>query len=181
MKIAITLLFVMVYLNAFSVSFRFTDTRWRVCKFNNSRHFSMTRTDQLMPAENSMNMDEIMAELDLRGVDYKDCFLKSDLVRRLTETRVTGKANPGILKKLNDGFTENPTSTSLDDDILDNLVAKDGRLPGGMSKDMMKALSGDPEIIAMLRDPKMQDIMGAVMTGGPEAMQKYISNPGKSS
>ena len=41
-----------------------------------------------------------------------------------------------------------------------------------MSPDLMKALAGDPEIIRMLRDPKMQDIMSAVMTGGPTAMKK---------
>ena len=46
---------------------------------------------------------------------------------------------------------------------------------GGMSPELMKALASDPEIIRMLRDPKMQDIMSAVMTGGPKAMQKVCA------
>ena len=29
----------------------------------------------------------------------------------------------------------------------------------------------------MLKDPKMQDIMKAVMTGGPDAIKKYLSDP----
>lgn len=45
---------------------------------------------------------------------------------------------------------------------------------GGMSPNMMKALASDPEIIRMLRDKKMQDIMSAVMTGGPAAMKKVL-------
>lgn len=49
---------------------------------------------------------------------------------------------------------------------------------GGMSKELLKALAGDREIMTMLQDPKMQDIMKAVMTGGPTAMKKYLSDPG---
>jgi hypothetical protein len=29
----------------------------------------------------------------------------------------------------------------------------------------------------MLKDPKMQDMMSAVMGGGPEKMKKYLSDP----
>ena len=42
---------------------------------------------------------------------------------------------------------------------------------------MMKALASDPSIMQMLKDPKMQDIMKSVMTGGPEAMKKYLRDP----
>ena len=49
---------------------------------------------------------------------------------------------------------------------------------GGLPKEMIKALAGDKEIMNMLKDPKMQDIMKAVMTGGPTAMKKYLSDPG---
>ena len=48
-----------------------------------------------------MSIDELKAELDLREVDYKDCFSKSELVNRLIESRVSGKANPDILKQFN--------------------------------------------------------------------------------
>lgn len=36
----------------------------------------------------------------------------------------------------------------------------------------MKALAADADISKMLRDPKMQEIMSAVMTGGPQGLQK---------
>lgn len=29
----------------------------------------------------------------------------------------------------------------------------------------------------MLKDPKMQDMMSAVMGGGPEGMKKYLADP----
>lgn len=56
-------------------------------------------------------------------------------------------------------------------------VGGDGTLPGGLDPAMMKALSTDPEIMLFLKDPKMQDIMKAVMQGGPEAMKKYLADP----
>jgi len=129
-------------------------------------------------SENSMSIDEIKAELELRGVDYQDCISKNELVQRLIETRVTGKANPDILKSIQAQSGDDILISELDDDVLDQATAKDGSLPGGMSKDMLKALSGDPEIMRMLKDPKMQDIMGAVMSGGPDAIKKYLSDPG---
>ena len=42
---------------------------------------------------------------------------------------------------------------------------------------MAKALASDPEIMQMLKDKKMQEIMSAVMEGGPEGMKKYLSDP----
>ena len=51
--------------------------------------------------EKLMSIDELKAELELRGVDFKDCFSKSELVNRLIESRVVGKANPDILDKFN--------------------------------------------------------------------------------
>jgi hypothetical protein len=52
------------------------------------------------------------------------------------------------------------------------------KMVGGLPKEMLMALAGDKEIMNMLKDPKMQDIMKAVMTGGPAAMKKYLSDPG---
>lgn len=34
-----------------------------------------------------------------------------------------------------------------------------------------------PHSQVMLKDPKMQDMMSAVMGGGPEGMKKYLSDP----
>ena len=48
-----------------------------------------------------MRVSEIKAELDLRGIDYKDCFDKESLSQRLMEARASGKANPAILEKFN--------------------------------------------------------------------------------
>ena len=42
---------------------------------------------------------------------------------------------------------------------------------------MAKALASDPDIMQMLKDKKMQEIMSAVMEGGPEGMKKYLSDP----
>jgi len=121
-----------------------------------------------------MSIDEIKAELDMRKVNYEDCLSKNELVTRLMESRVTGKADPEILKNLQDDPID---LDEVDDAVFDDVTAKDGSLPGGMSKEMLRALSSDPEIMKMLRDPKMQDIMQAVMSGGPDAIKKYMSDP----
>lgn len=52
------------------------------------------------------------------------------------------------------------------------MLAKDGALPGGMSLEMIKALTSDKDIVMMLKDKKMQAIMSDIMTQGPEAMKK---------
>jgi hypothetical protein len=129
--------------------------------------------------ENEMTLDEIKGELDIRGVDYEDCVSKGELVRRLVESRTLGKANPDILNKFNDDSKQEGANISeaLESEVIDDVVAKDGGLPGGLSPELMKALSSNPEIMQMLKDPKMQDIMRAVMTGGPEAMKRYLSDP----
>lgn len=129
--------------------------------------------------ESLMTIDEIKAELDIREVDYDDCFSKSELVQRLAETRVTGKANPDIVDQFNDNLQQDNDFDfkNVDDELLDDAIAEDGSLPGGMSKEMMKALTSDADIMQMLKDPKMQDIMKAVMEGGPEAIKKYMSDP----
>lgn len=61
----------------------------------------LSTSDDSRISENLMSIDELKAELDLREVDYKDCFSKSELVNRLIESRVSGKANPDILKQFN--------------------------------------------------------------------------------
>ena len=95
------------------------------------------------------------------------------MLLKLKETRNSGKADTEILKKFNQiQGSEFNVDSILSDDILDNVTAKDGTLPGGMAPNMMKALASDTDIVNMLRDPKMQDIMSAVMTGGPDALKK---------
>ena len=53
-------------------------------------------------------------------------------------------------------------------------VAADGGLPGGMSPEKLMELTSNPEMMAMLRNPKMQDVMKKVMEGGPESVASMI-------
>jgi hypothetical protein len=124
-----------------------------------------------------MRVSEIKSELDMRGVSYKDCFDKESLVERLRESRATGKADPKILiefnkKKLEENFSGK--KLEIKDEDLDQIKANDGTLPGGMSPEMLKRLMGNPEIMALLQSPKMQDAMKLMMTGGREELEKAI-------
>jgi len=56
-------------------------------------------------------------------------------------------------------------------------VASDGGLPGGMSPERLQELVQDPELMMMLRNPKMQEVMRKVMAGGPEAAADEMSDP----
>ena len=136
--------------------------------------------------ENAMALDELKAELDVRGVDYSECVSKKELVQKLAESRVTGRADPRILDQFNEqlqagsqeiAMNEAGVGSFVDDfnDVdTDAVTAKDGSLPGGLPPEVMKALAGDPEIMLMLKDSKMQEIMKSMMEGGPESMKKYV-------
>ena len=150
----ISCLLILLCLSSYSLSFYFQP----IIKRNK---LALSNENIQLP-ETSMSIDEIKAELDMRGVDFQDCISKSELVQRLVETRVNGKANPDILKSIKEPEID---IKDVDDNIFDQAVSKDGNLPGGMSKDMLKALTSDQDIMRMLQDPKMQDIMSAVMSG----------------
>lgn len=123
-----------------------------------------------------MTLDEIKAELEVRAVNYEDCFSKRELIQKLGKARREGKATPDIFNQFNE-LTNDDVIKSLESDKVEEVLSKDGRLPGGLSPEVMKELSSDPEIMTMLRDPKMQEIMKSVMTGGPQSLQKYTADP----
>ena len=127
--------------------------------------------------ESSMTIDELKSELDIRGIDYSDCVSKGELLFRLQSARTLGKAKPEIVDQFNE-FEQELDVNVFDTEEVKQVTAKDGSLPGGLSPEMMKALGSDPEIMRILKDPKMQDIMKAVMENGPEAMKKYMYDSG---
>lgn len=124
---------------------------------------------------NEMAIDEIKAELDARSINYEDCFSKKELVKKLGQARREGKASPDIFNQFNE--ISNDNVETFDPTEVDDILSQDKRLPGGLDPSVMKLLGSDPEIMTMLRDPKMQEIMKAVMTGGPKGLQKYTSDP----
>ena len=42
--------------------------------------------------------------------------------------------------------------------------------------EMLQALTQNPELMAMLRSPRMQEVMKAMMTEGPEAAQRLVAD-----
>jgi hypothetical protein len=133
--------------------------------------------DKRQDAVNQMTIDEIKSELDLRGLNYEECTTKSELVQLLVNSRVKGVADPSIIDQFNQNTKEN-VNADFNEEIISQATSKDGTLPGGLSPQIVKAMTSDPEIMRLLRDPKMQDVMKAVMTSGPEGLKKYLSDPG---
>jgi len=127
--------------------------------------------------EAAMSLDELKSELEMRGVDYSECVTKSDLVKKLVESRTLGKANPEVVERFNQVSGAEFDASLLDSDVVKDSVAADGSLPGGLQPELVKALAGDREIMAFLKDPKMQQIMAEVMQNGPQSMTKYLSDP----
>ena len=62
-------------------------------------------------------------------------------------------------------------SAEIDDEILSQAAGGDGTLPGGMPPDMLKQLMSSPELMVLMNDPKMQDVMKLMMTGGQDALE----------
>ena len=148
----------------------------------NVRRTSM-RLLSIEQPEGAMSVDELKAELDMRGVNYEDCISKTELVSRLVESRAIGKADTEIL----DDFTSKMGTddwvdlSGVDDErmdaMMDDASGSDAALPGGMDPAVMKALARNPEIMRYLQDPKMQEIMKAVMSGGPDALKPFMGDP----
>jgi hypothetical protein len=124
-----------------------------------------------------MRVSEIKAELDLRNISYKDCFDKESLVQRLQDARASGKADPSILEKFNKQKLEQQfkeQKIDIREEDIDAAVANDGTLPGGLSPDMFKKLTSNPEIMMLLQSTKMQEAMRLMMTGGRDELEKKL-------
>lgn len=126
------------------------------------------------PIPGQMKISEIKSELDLRAVPYSDCFDRESLELRLNEARCSGKADPSILdqfNKANEEAAKEGKALEIDESVLESALGGDGTLPGGMPPEMLQEMMSDPELIAMLRNPKMQEVMKLVMEGGQDAFE----------
>ena len=131
--------------------------------------------DEIAPGK--MRVSEIKAELEVREVDYSDCFDKESLVARLHESRATGKASPKIIEKFNKQKLEETfkeEKLELTDDDLLAATANDGTLPGGMQPEQFKQLISNPEVMALLQSPKVQEAMQLMMTGGRAELESKV-------
>mmetsp|Transcript_3806 Transcript_3806/g.5721 ORF Transcript_3806/g.5721 Transcript_3806/m.5721 type:complete len:219 (+) Transcript_3806:100-756(+) len=125
----------------------------------------------------TMRVSEIKSELDLRGVDYSDCFDKESLAKKLVGARASGKADPSIIDQFNKQRLEDNISGNeleIDDEILKKATGGDGTLPGGMPPEMLQQLMSNPELMTLMSNPKMQDVMKLMMTGGQEALEREM-------
>ncbi len=85
-----------------------------------------------------MTIDELKSELDVRNVKYDDCFSKTELVQRLKDSRLSGKADPSIIDKFN--TLEIDDSILNDDEVMNQVKAQDGSLVGGLTPEQLKKL-----------------------------------------
>ena len=129
-------------------------------------------------APGKMRVSEIKAELELRGIGYTDCFDKESLVERLETARATGQADPSILDQFNKQNLEQTfkeEKIEIRDEDIENAIANDGTLPGGLTPDQFKKLTGNADLMALLSSTKMQEAMKLMMTGGREELEKKLS------
>mmetsp|Transcript_10154 Transcript_10154/g.15350 ORF Transcript_10154/g.15350 Transcript_10154/m.15350 type:complete len:209 (+) Transcript_10154:81-707(+) len=126
-----------------------------------------------------MKISEIKSELDLRKISHTDCFDRESLELRLIDARSSGKADPSMIDEFNKRNLEASAkgdSFEVSDEMIENTVGGDGTLPGGMPPEMLKAMMGNEELVAMLRSPKMQEIMKLVMSGGQEDLEQAMKD-----
>ena len=99
----------------------------------NAIKFPILKMSNSFNSESEMTLDEIKAELDFRKVDYEDCISRGELVSRLIEVRATGRADPDIISKFNNDFKDQDLRPEdFESELVNEVVAKDGSLPGGI-------------------------------------------------
>jgi hypothetical protein len=129
-----------------------------------------------------MRLSEIKSELEMRGIDFSDCFDKEALGERLLEARASGRANPEIIHKFNKVKLEQTfreEKLEIKDRDLQRITANDGTLPGGLTPEAFQQLIGKPELMALLQSTKMQEAMKVIMTGGPLELEEAMkADPG---
>ena len=130
-----------------------------------------------------MKVSEIKSELDLRKISYEGLFEKEEYAKLLSESRSKGRADPSLVDEFNKASVESAFRADEEDDAkvdVDSMaaqaVASDGGLPGGMSPETLQALTQNPEMMALLRNPRMQEVMKKVMAEGPEAAQSMVAD-----
>ena len=134
-----------------------------------------------------MRASELKAELDLRGISYAGMVEKDELAQALARARSDGRADPSVIDAFNKQSAE-AAFRSDDDAVVDvgadsavaspaDAAAADGSLPGGMSMGEVEKLSQNPELMAMLRNPKMQEVMKKVMENGPQGLEELTTDP----
>ena len=63
----------------------------------------------------------------------------------------------------------------IQDEDLQKAVANDGTLPGGMDPEIFKSLMANPEVMAMLQNPKLQQGMKIMMSEGQPGLEKAMA------
>mmetsp|Transcript_22380 Transcript_22380/g.69980 ORF Transcript_22380/g.69980 Transcript_22380/m.69980 type:complete len:204 (-) Transcript_22380:403-1014(-) len=132
----------------------------------------------------AMSVADIKAELELRGVDFATLFEKDELVRRLVLARAQGEADPSLVDKFNADSLErsfqNTDPSEGEGEEVDPFAVADetdmDSLPGGMSPEMVKKLASNPELMVVLKNPRMQDVLKDVMENGPVAFAKHAQD-----
>ena len=75
--------------------------------------------------------------------------------------------------KLEQTFKEE--KLEIKDEDLEKVTASDGTLPGGMDPNTFKKLIGNPEVMALLQSPKLQEAMQLMMASGQEELAKKMA------
>ena len=112
-----------------------------------------------------------------RKIEYGDCFDRQSLEERLNEARSQGRADESIIDEFNKRNLEASVkgeTFEVSDEMIDKATAGDGTLPGGMPPEMLKSMMSDPDLVNMLRSPKMQEIMKVVMTEGQQSLEEMM-------
>jgi hypothetical protein len=128
-----------------------------------------------------MRVSELKAELDLRGLSYAGVMEKEGLATLLADARVSGRADPSLINDFNrqsaESMLDAESATEISVEDVAEATAGDGSLPGGMSPETLVDFMQNPEMMSLLRNPRMQEVMQKVMQDGPEGAKSLMDDP----
>lgn len=115
-----------------------------------------TQNDGKYSGTDDQILEKIKAELDSRGIDYSDLDVstRSAFAKRLIDAQI---------KDLQ-------IASGNDSNRL--------QVPGGLDQMTMNMLLNDPEVVSLLENPKMEEMISAIVNGGSAAKEFLKENPG---
>lgn len=128
-----------------------------------------------------MSNDQMVEELMSRGVEFRDCINRPQLIRKLLnlievnddidKSRLPFDAQNVVEAKERTRFYNNPYGEG-------SLPPEAMKAADKVGTELFQSIAQDPELVRIMSDPVMREMFMKLQKFGPEAIKEHLSDPG---